>query len=51
MDIVIEGKYLEVGYKILDSEKKTIVQQTAKEQYLACALILQSNRKIYTRII
>ena len=40
VDIVTEVKYPGGIYYIIDPENKEILQQTAKEQYPECALIL-----------
>ena len=51
MDIATEEKYPRGVYKILDKDRKEIVKQTAREQYLAYAFICQSDRNRYIRLI
>ena len=51
VDIVTEGKYAAGGYDIIDPNKKNIVQQAAKWQYLECDFNFMSNRKIHEQIV
>ena len=51
VDILTEEKYLGVGFEILDTDKKEILQQAAKEKCLACNFIFQSDRNRYGRLI
>ena len=51
MDIVTDEKYPKGIYDILDPQKKEIVQQVDKKQFLACVYICQSDRKRYGRLI
>ena len=50
-DIITENKYSVRGYEVLEPYNKKAVQHAANKQYLECAIISQSNRDIYGRII
>ena len=49
--IVSEEKYMWGRYEIIDPNKKEVVQQEAKGEYLACDFICQSNTEIYGRLV
>ena len=51
VDIATEEKYQGESYEIINPQKKEFIQQSAKEQYLACDFFCHIERKIYSRLI
>ena len=50
-DIAIETAHSGVDYNTLTASQQAIVQDNAKDMYLACAFLFQSDRKRYGRLL
>ena len=50
-DIATETAHAGVDYDTLTAPHQAILQEKAKDMYLACAFLCQSDRKLYGRLL